>query len=70
VEAEEYVVELKLIDEKFPEMVLGVGGQRVISVAAVRAWNFAKQIIVADLLGPECSIMSGLALAVLDRGSF
>lgn len=66
----EDLAELKSTDEKLAEMGLGAGGQSVISVAVVTLWNFAKQMIVSALLGPAWRMMSGLAVTVLDRGSF
>lgn len=70
VEDIEDLAELKSIDEKLAEMGFGAGGQSVISVVVVTLWNFAKQIIVPALLGPEWRIISGLGVTVLDRGSF
>lgn len=46
-------VEAKSVDEKLNAIGVGAGGQRVSSVVRVTEWNFAKHMIVADLLGPE-----------------
>ena len=61
--------DLRSIEEKFEDMGLGAGGHSVMSVARVTACNFAKDTIVADLVGPECSIMSGRPDRVVDNGS-
>ena len=43
----------------------GGRGHRVISVLCVTGWNVAKEIAAADLVGPECRRMSGLAEATV-----
>jgi len=55
--------------EKFEDVGFGAGGHSVMSVASVTVCNFAKEMIVADLVGPECSIMSGHPDEVVDNGS-
>lgn len=58
----------KFVREKFAEMGFGAGGQRVISVALVTEWNFARERGVFALVGPECRIMSGRAVLIGDVG--
>ena len=58
----------KFVCEKLEEIGLGAGGHRVISVAWVTEWNFARQSTVDALLGPEWSIMSGRAVLIGEVG--
>jgi hypothetical protein len=47
------------MEEKLEDIGFGAGGHSVMSVASATAYNLATEMIGADLVGPECSIMSG-----------
>ena len=58
----------KFVREKLAEADFGEGGQRVISVAWVTEWNFARASGVDDFSAPECRIMSGREVLSGDVG--
>lgn len=58
----------KFVREKLADTGLGDGGQRVISVAWVTEWNFARARTVEAFSGPEWRIMSGLEVEIGDVG--
>ncbi len=58
-EDSEDLAQLRSMEEKLEDIGFGAGGHSVMSVASATAYNLATEMIGADLVGPECSIMSG-----------